>query len=376
MGVIKFGLVLLTSAFGAAAIAAQNQPGVLTPAHQAAKKFLRGANLGNYLEAPSNQNWGAKYSEEDFDSIRKEGFDHVRLPIAWHHYAGAAPDFKLADEIFGKADFLITNALNRGLAVIVNLHHFDEFTSDPEAHATKFYALWRQMAAHYAKFPDRLAFELINEPKDKATTVVLNPIYAEAIRQIRTSNPRRAIFVGPGRWNQVSELPNLHLPDDDRNLIVTVHCYDPFYFTHQGASWAGPDVRSLKGIVFPGPPPMPLVLDPSVKVNKGVADWIQRYNTLPLEKNPSSPLAFREKLQKAKQWSDEQNRPVHLGEFGCYTRADPESRAHFYADFRKALYEFGLGWAVWDWKAGFRYWDEKSRQPAPGMREALFPTGK
>ena len=27
---------------------------------------------------------------------------------------------------------------------------------------------------------------------------------------------------------------------------------------------------------------------------------------------------------------------------------------------------------IWDWKAGFRYWNEKANQPEPGMREALF----
>ena len=144
----------------------------------------------------------------------------------------------------------------------MNIHHFDEFTSNPSAFANKFYALWRQIAAHYAKSPDDVAFELLNEPKDAATTVVLNPIYAEAIRVIRETNPRRVIFVGPGKWNQVSELPNLRLPDKDQNLIVTVHCYDPFNFTHQGATWTSSDVKGLKGIVFPGPPSRPFVPDP------------------------------------------------------------------------------------------------------------------
>jgi hypothetical protein len=32
-----------------------------------------------------------------------------------------------------------------------------------------------------------------------------------------------------------------------------------------------------------------------------------------------------------------------------------------------------MGWAIWDWKSGFNYWDEKAGRPLPGMREALFP---
>ena len=96
-----------------------------------------------------------------------------------------------------------------------------------------------------------MTFELLNEPKDAATTVRLNPIFAETIRQIRQTNPHRTLFVGPGRWNSPDELVNLRLPDEDENIIVTVHCYDPFNFTHQGASWAGPD-QKVTDIVFPG----------------------------------------------------------------------------------------------------------------------------
>ena len=342
-----------------------------TPAHLAAKNFMRGANLGNYLEAPPAQNWGACYSAGDFAHIKAEGFDHVRLPIAWNHHTGPGPDFKLSDEIYGKADFLVTNALANGLNVIMDIHHFDDFTTDLAANSSKFYALWRQIAAHYAKSPAGVAFELLNEPKDAATTTAMNPIYAETIRQIRRSNPGRVIFVGPGKWNQVGELPDLRLPDDDENLIVTLHCYDPFYFTHQGATWSGPDTK-VKGIRFPGPPSEPLVPDAALQIRPHVKDWIARYNTLPTERNPSSPSAFKETIRKAKEWSDHYGRPVHMGEFGCFSTADPESRARFYAEFRKALAEAGLGWAIWDWSAGFRYWDQKKGEPMPGMREALF----
>ncbi len=53
-----------------------------TPAHKAVKRFAKGTNFGNYLEAPKGQDWGAKCTPEDFRSAKAEGFDHVRLPIA------------------------------------------------------------------------------------------------------------------------------------------------------------------------------------------------------------------------------------------------------------------------------------------------------
>jgi len=341
-----------------------------SPAYQAARLFRHGVNLGDYLEVPPGQNWGVTCSADEFAIMRAEGFDHVRVPIGWQHYTGPAPDFTLSPEIFGRADFVVTNALANHLAVMVNIHHFDELDRDPAGNTARFMAIWRQIAAHYRNFPNQLAFELDNEPHENAKTAVMNSIYARAIVEIRQTNPRRTIFVEPGNWGSIEELKNLALPPDD-NLIVSVHCYDPFYFTHQGATWAGPDPKAT-GIQFPGPPATPLVPDPALKLNPWVRDWIHNYNTLPAEKNPSSPIAFEGKIKLAHEWSDYYGRPVHMGEFGCYTKADPASRARFYAAFRHALDREQLGWAIWDWSAGFRYWDKQNNRPMPGMHDALF----
>src|ERR1051326_1316554 len=54
-----------------------------SPAHQAAKLFLRGANLGNYLESPRKGGWGIRVSADEFGVMKREGFDHVRIPVRW-----------------------------------------------------------------------------------------------------------------------------------------------------------------------------------------------------------------------------------------------------------------------------------------------------
>jgi len=340
-----------------------------SPAHRALKMFQKGANFGNYLEAPRGQDWGARYDTRDLDNVKKEGFDHVRLPVAWHEYAGPGPEFRIEPAIFGKVDLLVTNALARGLGIIVNIHHFDAFTSDPAAHTEKLLALWGQIAAHYAAQPDRLAFELLNEPKDQATTEVMNPVYAQILAVIRRTNPERTVFVGPSRWNSLDEVPKLKLPADDR-LIVTVHCYDPFYFTHQGAPWTSASAATV-GVVYPGPPDQPLQPSPrAVQSQASVAAWFQEYNTRPAETNPCGPQAFAGRMERVAAWGRANNRPIHLGEFGAYEKADAASRARYCADMRRTAERLGFGWAVWDWKAGFRYWD--GSQPAPGMRDALF----
>lgn len=344
-----------------------------TPAYRAAQLFLRGANLGDYLEA--NRRWRhIQITAQDFAEMKKEGFDHVRVPVGWHQYAGAAPEYALEPEIFALVDFVVTNALQNHLAVIINIHHFDALDQDPTNAMPEFLAIWRQIAAHYQKFPRQLAFELDNEPHDRATTAVMNPIDARAIQEIRKTNRHRTLFVEPGGWGSIAELRNLVVPPDD-NIIVSVHCYDPFFFTHQGATWTG-GATPVTGIIFPGPPPQPLVPDPKLQLKRYQTDWLNQYNRLPANQNPSSPLAFRDKLAYIRAWSDYYGRPIHLGEFGAYTKADQASRVHFYSAFRSACEQEQIGWCIWDWNSGFHYWDKEHNCPAPGMHEALFGKGE
>src|SRR3954464_7140391 len=64
-----------------------------SPAHQTAGHFIHRVNLGNYLEVPAGQRWGVRITTNDFEHIKAEGFDHVRVPVAWQQYAGPGPDF-------------------------------------------------------------------------------------------------------------------------------------------------------------------------------------------------------------------------------------------------------------------------------------------
>jgi hypothetical protein len=69
-----------------------------TPAYLAARGFMRGVNIANYLEVPPGEHWDTPHSVEDLELIRAEGFDHIRLPVGWHHYTGPAPDFKVSEK--------------------------------------------------------------------------------------------------------------------------------------------------------------------------------------------------------------------------------------------------------------------------------------
>ena len=343
-----------------------------TPAHASMAHFMRGVNLGNCLEAPPGEDWGAHYTAADFDAIAAQGFDHVRIPAAWHYHTGAGPAYTISNAFFAQVDTLVTNALSRGLHVIVNIHHFNDFTENPSARTNMFYALWEQIAGHYHSTPDMLAFELLNEPMGNATTEVMNPIHAEAIARIRAVSPDRLIFIGPGNYNSIAELDNLVLPPADSNVVVTVHDYSPFYFTHQGTPWTHPACATTN-IVYPGPPPAPVPPHPDTAGDQGVAAWLDRYNRLETALNPCSREAWRDSLAYVRAWSDHYGRPVHVGEWGAYRHMDAASRRRFHTEKRVDLDAHHLPWALWDWKSGFRYWDPDAGAPMEGLRDAILP---
>lgn len=340
-----------------------------TPAHRAARKFMRGINLGNFLEM-SPGTGTQSYSDTDFNQIKQEGFDHVRIPVTWTFYSGAAPSYTLNSTVFTRLDPLVQMAVSRGLGVIIDWHHFDAFMLNPSANTNQFHAIWQQIAQRYANQPDNVAFELLNEPINAAYTLTMNRIYPETIRRVRLSNPNRTLFVGPGNANSIDSLNELILPNTDSNLVVTVHMYDPFYFTHQATTWTGNDT-STRGVIFPGPPSAP-IQPASRATNLWVTGWFETYNSAPAEYNPGGPAAFVEKFRRAREWSDYFGRPVHVGEFGAYETSDNNSRVRFHESVIQAMESQGLGWAMWDWKAGFHYMRLGVPHP-PGMREAVFP---
>ncbi|RPH92759.1 MAG: glycoside hydrolase family 5 protein [Calditrichaeota bacterium] len=305
----------------------------------------RGFNLGNALEAAVEGEGGMVIQDHYFKIIADAGFTSIRLPVTWSAHSMTVPPFYIEAAFFERVDHVIQEALKNGLIVILNDHHFDELNADPQAYKGWLIALWEQIARHYKDYPDELYFEILNEPHGEFNTHPewWNSLAAEALAVIRNLNPYRMTVIGPINWNSINSLPTLELPKEDQSLIATFHFYDPFQFTHQGAEWAGEEAQSWLGTKWSG------TLD---------------------QRN-----AVTAQLDKAVKWAEEQGRPLYLGEFGAYSKADDNSR-YVWTDFvARSAEKRHISWTYWEFGAGFGAYDREARAWRPLILRALMPGG-
>lgn len=299
----------------------------------------RGINLGNALEAPNEGDWGIVLQDEWFGIIADAGFNSVRIPVRWSAHAQETAPYTIDAAFLARVDWAVSKALENNLAVMLNIHHYEEIFAEPAAQKERYKAIWAQLAEHYAEHPTTVMWELLNEPHDNLTAELWNTLAAETVAMIRQIDTVHTLVIGTAEWGGVYGLDKLQLPDDD-NLIVTVHYYEPFHFTHQGAEWVD-----------------------------GADAWLgTTWLGTSAEKS-----AVTEALSKAAAFSAANNVPLHIGEFGAYSKADMASRARWTSFVTRSAEALGLSWAYWEFAAGFGVYDKENKQWITQLRDALLP---
>ena len=308
------------------------------------KMLGRGINLGNMLDAPSEGEWGVTLDSAYFPLIKSKGFNSVRIPVRWSTAArmDTAAPYAINPVFLARVKWAIDQALKNGLVAVVNVHHYNELFENPDAHHDRFVAIWKQVAPLFKNYPDSLIFEVLNEPNTKLTMSKWNALMLETLDTIRHSNPKRCVIVGPAEWGGTGGLSALTMPGNDRNLILSIHYYFPFTFTHQKASWV-----------------------------KGSAQWDVAWTGDYFEKK-----SIADDFEYVAQWAKEKKVPVYIGEFGANKGADMASRARWTAYCSRLFERFGFSWSYWEFCSNFGVYDPEARKFRDTLVSALIASDK
>lgn len=266
---------------------------------------------------------GTSFSFATLGRLKALGFDHVRinaLPFARLQSGG-----RLEERWLSTLRRVIDASLAAGLMVVVDVHEFLFCQRDARACEPKLDATWRVLSDRLSDYDDRVAFEILNEPGGAMDTATWNRVLAKELAIIRRLNPRRLVVIGPGEGNTHTALPRLRLPADDRNILIGVHYYDPFAFTHQGAEWAG--LGKATGV-----------------------EWGSEADIARLDADFDAIFT----------WARAEKREVYLGEFGVYDRADARPRFCWLHKVARAAERRGWSWAYWQLTSDFALMDERS----------------
>jgi endoglucanase len=321
-------------------------PGASPQAKALAQDLGRGINFGNMLDAPNEGDWGLRVEDEFIALVGEGGFTNsVRLPVRWSNHASADAAAVIDPVFFARVDSVVDRLLARGVTVLLNMHHYRQLDGDgldpgekevdSSVVQVRLLSMWQQIAARYAERSPRLVFEIYNEPHG-ALEPQWNDLVSRAVRVIRTTNPERAVVIGPTQWNSASRLSQLQLPPD-ANLILTVHHYEPFAFTHQGAEWISPQLPT--------------------GVDCCNAEQQQRI-TEPLDVSAAQAQRL--------------GYPIFVGEFGAYSKAPQDARLRYLRFVREAMAARQLPWIYWELAAGFGVYDPATKSLRTDMTEALY----
>ena len=329
----------------------------LNVSHWLSQTEKRGEERENYIK------------EEDFIKIASMGFDHVRIPIDEMHM------WDEAGNKHNEAFQLLHNAINwsfeNDLRVIVDLHvlrshHFNtgnqRLWTDTTAQR-QFWGFWDQLSEELSQYPnDKLAYELMNEavaedPED------WNKLIAKGIQTVRQKEPERPIVVGSNKWQMVFSFKDLKIPEDDENLILSFHFYDPFILTHYKAPWTGILAEYEGEVQYPG-----YTVDPD-KLSSLSPELAERLKEANEDFNPES---IEKRILLAKTVADKYGLPLYCGEFGCFPTTPIEIRQKLYSDLMTIFDKHDIAWCHWNYKNDFPVVDKKTLEPVEEIVDILI----
>jgi aryl-phospho-beta-D-glucosidase BglC (GH1 family) len=295
---------LLRLALSVSLVFCLNQINAQITAEQAIELMGRGINLGNTLDAPTEGAWASQAQEYYFDMYADAGFKTVRIPITWGAHLGTTEPFTINADFLTRVEEIVDWGLNREMYVIINAHHDSWIKDDYAGQKARFDSLWSQISMRFKDKSEHLFFEILNEPHGAITVAQVDELNARVLGIIRQNNPTRVVVYSGAGWANSPDLLNAAIPNtDDPYLMGYYHSYDPWTFAgeSQGTWGSASDVQAMVS-----------------------------------------------KMDDVKTWSEQQNIPILVGEFGAMFDCDFNSRMLYYATYVENLLAHQFAFTVWD----------------------------
>jgi len=340
-----------------------------TDLQKKAMKYLnKGVSFTNWLEENRKFNGTFKVGKDDIKILSENGFKAIRLPIDLDKYtlnrdefvkdATGKTELKIdSDTLFTVLDSFVEWTREYNMSLTIDYHEYDNSYNATSASNKRYQVMmaevWKAVAAHFASNErEDIFYELLNEP-DMSNGKVTAAQWTEAaqgiIDSIRTVDKKHTLLFGDVEWYSITKLAG-RTPFTDDNIVYVIHSYEPFVFTHQGASWS--ETKNLKNIPFPYDKAKWPEYSSELGLSSTTPGWVKS-NVLNYYKTGNKETMLNT-IYTAKAWAVKNKVPVIINEFGAYNlRSTAQDRLNYLTTMREICDTLQIPWTHWGYTGGF-----------------------
>lgn len=341
-------------------------------------------------------------TSHDLAMLREAGFDFIRIPVDPGPFLAAEARQRrlLLDSLMNA----VKEAQSAGLAVVVNIqpneatHYWNSMRMLADTRAPQFAAyqtLAKDIAGRLANLDQsRLVLEPVNEPLQGCDSATWYDMQRVLLTAIRTMAPDLTLTATGGCGSMIAGLdaldPEPLAPLEP--LIFTFHFYEPYLFSHQGATWMSePMYRWLNAVPWPASAGtlqttlaavrtrMAQDLEMPAAEKRAAYEEAEKALKVYFDAQPARPF-IDHYLAMARDWGQRHGivpARILMGEFGAlrtdrqFVASAPADRARYIRDVRECAESFGFPWAFWDLFDGMGVMDDDTRTFDPAIIAAL-----
>ncbi|MCJ2068043.1 glycoside hydrolase family 5 protein [Methylobacterium sp. J-030] len=326
----------------------------------------------------------------DLRRLSTLGFDFARLPLDPGPFVAFTGTRRA--ELLGSLSDAIDAVLATGLRVLLNVqanaatHHYT-----PEAFygtdRAPLFPAYRDLVGELARLCarkglDRVALEPVNEPPQACGAVAWTRVQDALLTAARSAAPALTLVATGACGSLVGGLTALDPAPLARfaPLLYTFHFYEPYLFSHQGATWLTeePFYRWLNAVPWPGTragiPATLRAVSARMAADRSVPQAEKARDLAVIEVKlheygdaEPGPAFLAAAMEPVATWADLYGIPrrtVLMGEFGAlrtdarYTAARAPDRAAYLRDVRLTAEQAGFGWSFWNLFDGLGLMDD------------------